>query len=339
MKDNSGEHIKDDTYAPAFVKEAEEEAKAQEGEVKEPAKKAEPKATKKKEPDKDMPVVLEETKELTPAEKSNKAMKAVFAKQIFNQIAEKTKAVLDKTSNMGDAEINRLLWVALNKAENALEDRGLTWANIRGEDFVAELESNVRLGMDAEQGDIYLIAQKKKKEDKKYLMSVERSYRGEMKLCKKYAANAETDPIEASDAFLIREGDTFSRTVTSSGEDFVFTPKPLNEGKVKGAFAYVKYVSGRVKINEMTPTDIKKRKDASFRRMNNKESPAWKYWEDEMILAKTFKTISKSIPKDFKEKSLAEAYAARYISTNQEIESPQDRIALKEGFEIKKADV
>ena len=313
--------------APDFVKESEATKK---------------KATKKTPVvDKDTPVVLEETKELTPVEKSDKAMKTVFAKQVFNQIAEKTKAVLDKTSNMSDAEVNRLMWVALNKAENALEDRGLTWASIRGEDFVTELESNVRLGMDAEQGDIYMIAQKKKKEDKKYLMSVERSYRGEMKLCKKYAANAETDPIEAMDAFLIKEGDIFSRTVTSSGEDFIFAPKPLNEGKVKGAFAYVKYVSGRVKMNVMTPTDIKKRKDASFRRMNNKESPAWKYWEDEMILAKTFKTIAKSIPKDFKEKSLAEAYAVKFVNneTGEAIESPQERLALKEGFEIKRSDV
>lgn len=332
MSDNRD--IQNDPEQPDFLKgyqDAEQQAKAaskeyvadpETGEAVEATKEEQKKEEQKK----------EEKPEKTPKEKSEKSTKILLKNQAMQKFINDSKDIVNITSRVDEIEGQRLLFNALNKAEQALVDSNITWVEIRQSAMVSAMVSKVLLGLDAEQDEIYLIPRKKVKTDKKYFMNVDISYKGYRKLVMQHSINKEIDPVVWADAFLIREGDEFEKIITSNGGDFVFKPKPLNDDEVIGSFAYVKFQSGRMVLKDFTRKDLEKYKEASERQMYGKTSPAWKYWENEMFLAKTMKATCKTIPLDLKEKKLKDSYSNALVEDAEyEVVNDSERIKLTPG--------
>ena len=311
--------------APDFVKEAE-------------ANKAETEQTVEQPPEAEDKDEIIDLPAQTPQEKSQAMTKVLIKDQAINYFLENASSIINATSKINNEEGRRLVFLALNRAEIAMQEKGIAWSQINQRKLVSGLANVALLGLDAEQGEVYPIPYAEK--GGKYNINFQRGYKGERKIRLKHAIR----PIEDMDVRLIREGDTFKVHTTAEGDTFEFEADPFNEGKVKGAFAWILRKDKTIKVKVLTVADIEKRKKASMTKMGGNLSPAWKLWENEMILAKTLMSVAKDVPIEIKDRVIEDAYENTDYETVDVLELPDDttpRIALpaNTGFKVGKEDI
>lgn len=126
-------------------------------------------------------------------------------------------------------------------------------------------------------------------------------YKGEIKLCKKYAMN----PIKDIYAKVVREGDEFEEVIVDGRQSINFRPKPFNDGEIIGAFAVCMYKDGSMLYDTMSRAQIEKTR-SSFSKASN--SKAWKDSYGEMCKKTVLRRLCKLIDLDFGSKERADAF-------------------------------
>lgn len=117
-------------------------------------------------------------------------------------------------------------------------------------------------------------------------------YKGEKKLVKKYSIR----PILDIYAKVIREGDNFEEVIESGKPTINFKPKPLNNGKMIGAFAVVLYKDGGTEYEVMTAEEIE---DIRNNFSKQKNSLMWTKTPSEAYKKTVLRRLTKQIEKDF----------------------------------------
>lgn len=117
-------------------------------------------------------------------------------------------------------------------------------------------------------------------------------YKGEKKLVKKYSIR----PILDIYAKVIREGDNFEEIIESGKPTINFKPKPLNNGKMIGAFAVVLYKDGGMEYEVMTAEEIE---DIRNNFSKQKNSLMWTKTPSEAYKKTVLRRLTKQIEKDF----------------------------------------
>lgn len=117
-------------------------------------------------------------------------------------------------------------------------------------------------------------------------------YRGEVKLCKRYASN----PILDIYAKLVKEGDEFTEEIRDGKQYVNFKPKPFNDGEIIGAFAVCLYKDGGMIYDTMSKGDIEKTRKAFSKAANSK---AWTDSYGEMCKKTVLRRLCKMIDLNF----------------------------------------
>ena len=117
------------------------------------------------------------------------------------------------------------------------------------------------------------------------------SYRGNIKLCKKYSIRKIKDIY----AKLVREGDFFEEVITNGEPSINFKPKPFNDGEIQGAFAVCLFEDGGMIYDTMSVADLENTRKQS----KSKNSPAWSSFKGQMYLKVVLKRLCKHIEIDF----------------------------------------
>lgn len=117
-------------------------------------------------------------------------------------------------------------------------------------------------------------------------------YKGETKLCKKYAVN----PIKDIYAKIVREGDRFEEEIRGGQQYINFKPQPFNNGKIIGAFAVCLFKDGSMIYDTMSSDDIEETRK-NYSKMPNGQ--AWKNSTGEMYKKTVLRRLCKLIELDF----------------------------------------
>lgn len=113
------------------------------------------------------------------------------------------------------------------------------------------------------------------------------SYKGMIKMAERFAVR----PINSIYAKVIREGDEFAEGVEKNQPYINFTPKPLNDGAIIGAFAVVEYQDGTIQYEVMNKNQLQNVKAMSKSQTGN----AWKMFPEEMYKKSVVKRLCKNI--------------------------------------------
>ena len=156
-------------------------------------------------------------------------------------------------------------------------------------------------------------------------------FRGSRKLVKKYSIK----PVDDVDAFLIREGDEFKLTNIGGVQSFIFNPIPLNNGKIIGAFAYVLFADGKVKMQEMNLKEL----EATRNQSKAKNSPAWQNFTGEMYKKTVLHRLCKGIDLEFESPQQRDLFmAGNEIDTQQKptkVDNPwEDDSVIDADYEV-----
>ncbi len=288
--------------APDFVKEAETE------------KKSKGKAKDEQQPeDKDeaVDIGMPEVPEQTPQEKSQAVTKAIMRDKAYDFFLQSAQSIVNVTSRIDNVEGRRLVFMALNRIEVMLQEQKITWKQVNQRKLISALANTALLGLDAEQGEVYPIPYK---ENGQVTVNLQRGYKGERKIRLLHSINKD---VEYIDAFLVRKGDTFSVKHTPETDTYFFEESDaFRSGEVIGAFGYVQYKGGRLKVHKLTIDDLKKRRAAS----KSPNSPAWTKWTEEMYLAKTIMATCKDVPVHFTDDVIQRAYVSTDFEEVPEVE-------------------
>ena len=310
--------------APDFVQQAEAKAAQEQGQEK---------PEQERQIDIGMPDIPE-----TPQEKSLAATKSLLRDRAYNHFLTQASDIVSVTSRIDNVDGRRLVFNALNRIEMMMADQGIEWKQVNQRKLIAALANTALLGLDAEQQEVYPIPYKEKGG---YNITLQRGYKGERKLRLLHSFDHDENPIKWIDAYLVREGDTFMVEYGPETDKFEFKADPFSAGAVKGAFGYILYKSGRIKVHTLSLDDLEKRHKAS--KMPN--SPAWRDWKNEMYLAKTIMAVCKDVVVHFEDKVLVSAYANTDIETAEVIEIEDanaqriDPKALPNGTKLGREDV
>lgn len=126
-------------------------------------------------------------------------------------------------------------------------------------------------------------------------------YKGEIKLCKKYATNAIKDIY----AKVVREGDEFEEVIVDGRQSINFRPKPFNDGEIIGAFAVCVYKDGSMLYDTMSKAQIEQTRQSFSKAANSK---AWKDSYGEMCKKTVLRRLCKLIDLDFGSKERTDAF-------------------------------
>lgn len=108
-------------------------------------------------------------------------------------------------------------------------------------------------------------------------MTAEPSYKGLL-----YVASQNGLEVDSG---LVFDGDSFEMTESAAGDSFVLKRgNPFGRKKIVGFYAFVKCARYSPKIYTFSFDELEAAKQASVRKMGNKESPAWKYFPNDMYL-------------------------------------------------------
>lgn len=108
-------------------------------------------------------------------------------------------------------------------------------------------------------------------------MTAEPSYKGLL-----YVASQNGLEVDAG---LVFDGDSFEMTESAAGDSFVLKRgNPFGRKKIVGFYAFVKCARYSPKIYTFSFEELEAAKQASVRKMFGKESPAWKYFPNDMYL-------------------------------------------------------
>lgn len=172
---------------------------------------------------------------------------------------------------------------------------------IKAEDVVSCLMKGALLDLDFASGECYAIPYWNKEEGKNDL-NFQTDYKGEDKIAKTYSIK----PIFNTIKEVIREGDEYQKIVEDGNVKFFFKPIPLNNGKIKGAFAQVLFTDGSSIGEEMTVEELEEIKK-NFSKA--KDSPAYQKTPGEMYKKIVLRRTLKNVTKSFKNSAQTIAYA------------------------------
>jgi phage RecT family recombinase len=251
--------------------------------------------------DKDEPVDIgtPDVPEQTPQEKSQAVTKSIMRDKAYDYFLQQAQDIVNVTSRIDNTEGRRLVFNALNRIETMMQEQGIKWKQVNQRKLISALANTALLGLDAEQGEVYPIPYKEKGQ---VTINLQRGYKGERKIRLLHSINKDVAYI---DAFLVRKGDTFSLDHTPETDTYTFKEANVfGGGEVVGAFGYIKYNDGRLKVHTLTKADLDKRRAAS----KSPNSPAWTKWTEEMYLAKTIMATCKDVPVNFSDDIMKNAY-------------------------------
>ena len=116
------------------------------------------------------------------------------------------------------------------------------------------------------------------------------SYLGAMKLIQRFSIR----PVKEIGSEVVRDGDQFEVTVNGENTDFTFKPLPFNDGKILGAFAYVRFADGGCQVERMTLRELENVRKQS----KAPNSAPWAVWTDQMYRKSAILRLSKKIRLD-----------------------------------------
>ena len=131
-------------------------------------------------------------------------------------------------------------------------------------------------------------------------LNYQTSYLGAKKLAKKYSIR----PIKEIASKIVREGDLFEETVEGGESSFTFKPKPFNNAKIIGAFAYVIYEDGGMVVDSMNLEEL----ETTRKHSKASNSMAWKDFTSEMYRKTVLHRLCKHIELDFENPNQIDAF-------------------------------
>lgn len=232
-----------------------------------------------------------------------------------NEVSKREPSFLDKLTERlleskealpADLNIQRFAHnsVALLNGSKTLLDFGKEHGSAQ---IYAGLMRAAYLGLDALNSECYLIPYTDRKSGITTLQFMP-SFKGSIKLAKKYS----TRPIKDIYAKIIREGDSIEEEVIHGEQTINFKPKPLNNGKVIGAFAVCLYEDGGLLYDIMRIDELETTRGQSRAR----NSPAWNTFTTEMYKKTVLHRLCKTISLDFDGKANSAWNAGLEIETD-----------------------
>ncbi|MFA5423503.1 MAG: recombinase RecT [Phycisphaerae bacterium] len=289
--------------APDFVKEAEKDAKKQGTKKQQPEQAPEPE-------DKDEAVDIsefeEETKALTPKEKSQIGTIQTVMSAAMAKFLEQSSLIAQAAGNVSEGKAKRLIYFAVCKVEEALQKQGIKWTQVKQNALRNDIANIVLYGLDTQEDEAYAIPRKEGRTPTgadAYRVSVKPSAKGEKKLVLQHSVV----PLKIIDAKTKRVGERFQIEYTDNGDHFTHYPDPLGAGEPEFYYAYYTTKEGYTKVRIFTLAKIEEYKKASIRVMK-KLGPAWELWPEEMALVKCIRHLARELPKEFGDERLARIY-------------------------------
>lgn len=154
----------------------------------------------------------------------------------------------------------------------------------KGDMVLAGLVKGAVLGVDFLNKECYLVPYGDR-------LQFQLDYKGAKKIARKYSIR----PIKSIHAEVVREGDDFSTEIIDNKVQVNFKPKPFNNGKIVGAFAYIQYDDGDVIVDTMSLADLENTRSKS--KMG--KSGAWKDFTSEMYKKTVIRRLMKQVEIDF----------------------------------------
>lgn len=145
------------------------------------------------------------------------------------------------------------------------------------------------------------------------------SYIGSIKFVKRYSIRKVKDIW----AEVIREKDTFSRTVIDGEQKFTFEQK-LGGGEIVGAFAVCQFEDGGVQLEVMTVEEINNVRNSYSKQSMGK---TWKSSFDEMAKKTVLRRLTKHINTDFESIEARNAWdegSGMEFNNNQRVGNPDN---------------
>ena len=126
-------------------------------------------------------------------------------------------------------------------------------------------------------------------------------YKGRIKVCMEYSVK----PLKSIYAKIVREGDILETKIENGQPIINFTPIPLNDGNILGAFAVAVFDNSSIQYTTMS------RKEIEATRQNWSKcstSKAWRLSFDQMCLKTVLGRLTKMIPLNFDNAEQDKAY-------------------------------
>ena len=139
-------------------------------------------------------------------------------------------------------------------------------------------------------------------------LNYQTSYLGAKKLAKKYSIR----PIKDIGSKIVREGDFFEETGEGGNTSYIFKPKPFNNGKIVGAFAYVLFEDGGITVDTMSLEEL----ETTRKHSKASNSMAWKDFTTEMYRKTVLHRLCKHIELDFENIEQQNTYLNEYEIDN-----------------------
>lgn len=139
-------------------------------------------------------------------------------------------------------------------------------------------------------------------------LNYQTSYLGAKKLAKKYSIRK----IKDIGSKIVREGDFFEETGEGGNTSYVFKPKPFNNGKIVGAFAYVLFEDGGITVDTMSLEEL----ETTRKHSKASNSMAWKDFTTEMYRKTVLHRLCKHIELDFENIEQQNTYLNEYEIDN-----------------------
>lgn len=168
-------------------------------------------------------------------------------------------------------------------------------AKIPPQDIVECLMKGALLDLDFSTGECYAIPYGKE-------LNFQTDYKGEEKVARTYSIK----PIYNVIKDVIREGDEYQKIVEDGNVKFIFKPLPLNDGKIKGAFAQVIFTDGSSIGDDANVAELETLRKQFSKAPN---SPAWQKTPGEMYKKVILRRVLKNVAKSFKNSAQSIAYS------------------------------
>lgn len=187
-----------------------------------------------------------------------------------------------------------------NKQRFTLNCMAVLTANIKDyndvnhESVVATFMKGAYLGLDFFNGECYAIAYKGE-------VKFQTDYKGEIKLCKRYAKNKIKD-IYAKN---VRKGDFFEERIQDGRQSVDFKPASFSDEPIIGSFAVVLFRDGSMMYDTMSVKEIEEVKKNFSTAQNSK---AWIKTPGEMYKKTVLRRLCKMIDLDFDNAKQCEAF-------------------------------
>ena len=182
----------------------------------------------------------------------------------------------------------------LQNCMTVIQDGQSDFSQCDANSVVRTLLKGAFLGLDFFNGECYAIAYKG-------TVRFQTDYKGEVKLCKKFASN----PIKDIYAKVVRQGDSFTENIENGQQTVSFSPIPFNDGEIIGAFAVCLYKDGGMIYDTMSKSEIEHTRKTFSKQADGQ---AWKNSYGEMCKKTVLRRLCKMIDLDFDTAEQAQAF-------------------------------